>query len=711
MTRQLVTLRDDVPIELDLQAARCDMFEWQAIAPILSELGFRRMLEQLPGDVAAAPRGGRGAARAPSRSASSGCGTEEHKNEPPNTDSGGPLAAIEGPDVAAIAAALRDPDPGEYQLVNTPDSLDQLASELASQPAFAVDTETTGTDPMDATLVGVSLSWRVGRGYYVPTRCVHGGELPIDLVREKLAPSLADPAKLKIGQNLKYDMLILRQAGMPVAGPLFDTMIAAFVLDPMHASFAMDRIVDRMFGHQMIPITELLGKRGRDQMMMDQVLLDHIAEYAGEDADYTFRLWRFFEPQLRGSTFERLFYQIEMPLMAVLADMEWAGISLDTDLLQKMSRELSERMEALTHEAHALVDHPFNLDSPKQLAEILFDQMGMRVIRKTKTARSTDADTLQALAREHGSPLPGVLLEYREYQKLRSTYLDALPAARSKRTGRVHTSYHQTGAVTGRLSSSEPNLQNIPIRTELGRRIRGAFVPRDDDGLLIVADYSQIELRVMAHFSGDEALIQAFSEDRDIHAVVAAQVNGVALEDVTREMRGRAKAVNFGIIYGQTAFGLALGTGMGRGEAQLFIDTYFRKYARVQAFIHQSIGQARRRGYVETLLGRRREIRDIDSRNRTARAAAERFAVNTIIQGSAADLIKLAMVNLHERIRAQELPLRMLLQVHDELVCEGPAARADELSTIVAEVMSGAMELRVPLKVDVATGKSWLDAK
>lgn len=708
--RQLLTLRDDVPIEFDLEAARCGRFAWSATRPLFEELGFRRLPEQLPADGAESigvPPVGKGAAHRRDSDAPHEVGD---KSTPETTAADG----IRHSSLVAshsAAATLREPDMGEYRLIDTPAALDELAAALAAQPAFAVDTETTGVNPMDAELVGLSFAWEVGRGCYVPVRSVYGEPLPEALVRDKLAPVLADPATRKVGHNLKYDLLILRNAGMPVAGPMFDTMIAAFVLDPGRGTYKMDALVESLLGHRMIPITDLIGK-GRDQLRMDQVPLDRVCEYAAEDADYTWRMKELFEPQLEGSDLAPLFYETEMPLVAVLAEMEFNGISIDADFLAKMSREMAARIDRVIDEVHRLAGERFNLDSPKQLGQILFDKLSFRVVRTTRTARSTDAETLETLARENpGNPLPALLLEHREIQKLRGTYVDALPAARSRRTGRIHTSYHQTGAITGRLSSSEPNLQNIPVRTELGREIRRAFVPRSADELLIVADYSQIELRILAHFSEDDELIRAFREDRDIHAYVAAQVNGVALDAVTKEMRARAKAVNFGIIYGQTAHGLAQGTGMSRTEAQAFIDGYFARYPRIRGFINACITAARRDGFVRTMLGRRRPILDIHSRNRPARAQAERLAVNTVVQGSAADLIKLAMIRLHHRIASSALPMRMLLQVHDELVCEAARLDAERCSRSVQDVMSTVVKLHVPLKVDVATGQNWLEAK
>ena len=539
---------------------------------------------------------------------------------------------------------------------------------------------------------------------------MRGGALPLELVRERLAPILADPKRLKVGQNLKYDMLIMRIAGMPVAEPLFDTMIASFVLDSTRRSHGLDGLVSGLLGHTMIPISDLIGK-GRDQLRMDEVPLEHVSEYAAEDADFTWRLKEFFQPQIAEQKLDALFYQTEMPLVSVLADMEFAGISIDAAMLRKMGHRMAAAAEDISERVQTLAGQKFNLDSPKQLGEIMFDKLDFRVVRRTKTTRSTDAETLEILANETGHELPKLLLEYRELQKLRGTYVDALPKSVSMRTGRIHTSYHQTGAVTGRLSSSDPNLQNIPVRTEQGREIRRAFVPRSADQTLIVADYSQIELRILAHFCRDEALMRAFRDDLDIHAFVAAQINGVDIADVSREMRSRAKAVNFGIIYGQTPFGLARTTGMSQSDARVFIDDYFARYPRIREFIDQCVATAKEKGSVTTLLGRRREITGLNSRNHNERSLAERLAVNTVIQGSAADMIKTAMVQLHRRIHDERLPLRMLLQVHDELVCESPKQSADEHAELIERTMAEAIPLCVPVTVDAKVADNWLDAK
>lgn len=727
LVRQLVMLRRDVPFEFDLERAACTRLAWDALRPTLAELGLRRLLEQWPRGAGAtrepdhqvAPPPGIGVSPVPA-----GVGGPPVAGGPTVSPVGGAQAAGEAPPPASARAVpgvpaaapadlrqrLSQPDGGDYRLVNTPEAFDELAARLAAREEFALDTETTSVNPIDAELVGLSFAWEVGRGYFVPVRSSYGPTIPLDQVRARLGPLLADERTRKVGQNLKYDLIVLRQAGLPVRGPLFDTMIAAFVLDPTRTSYGLDPLVAGLLAHRMIPITDLIGK-GRDQLGMDQVPLSRIAEYAAEDADYTWRLKELFAPRLAPAGLDRLFFETEMPLLTVLTDMEYHGIRLDLDFLGQMGRELAARTAEIEQEVHRLAGTVFNLDSPRQLAEVLFDQLGLRVVRTTKTGRSTDAHTLETLARETAHPLPTLLLEYRELQKLRGTYVEALPRALSRRTGRIHTSFHQTGTVTGRLSSSEPNLQNIPVRTAIGREIRRAFVPRGPDEVLLVADYSQVELRVLAHFCRDEGLCRAFAADHDIHASVAAEVNGVPLAAVTSEMRARAKAVNFGLIYGQGAHGLAQTTGMSRTEAQHFIDRYFQRYPRIRAFVEQCVANARRDGFVRTILGRRRPLPEIDSRNPTARAQAERLAVNTVIQGSAADLIKMAMIRLHQRIEQEKWPLRMLLQVHDELVCEGPRDQAPALGELLRDVMSHALPLAVPLKVDVAWGANWLEAK
>ncbi len=683
LTRRLVTLRRDVPIAVELDAWRFSGFRSSDVVPIFRELGFSRLTEQYA--AAASPDDAVDETGAASQAA-----TVPETLLPPPSD---PAKTAE-----------------RYRLVDTPQKLADFARDLRRQKRFAFDTETTGLNPVSSDLVGLSFSWQAGSGYYLPVRSMFGSVLALDDIRREIGPVLGDPEAEKIGQNVKYDLLALRAAGIAVRGVTFDCMIASFVLDSTRRSHGMDFLAESLLGYKPIPITDLIG-RGSDQITLDQVDVNRVCEYAAEDADVTWRLWEVLRPQIDAAPSCRLFHETEMPLVEVLAEMEWNGVSLDTKLLGEMSRELTSRMMELTRRVHEAAGRPFNIDSPKQLGEVLFDELKFRVIHKTKTARSTDAETLETLAAETDHPLPGLVLEYRELTKLKSTYIDALPTFINARTGRVHASFHQTGAVTGRLSSSDPNLQNIPIRTELGRRIRKAFVPGSAEQVLLAADYSQVELRILAHFSEDEALRAAFAEDQDIHRFVAGQVFGVRTEDVTAEQRSRAKAVNFGIVYGQTAYGLSRQTGMPVGEAQGFIDTYFRRYPGIQRFIRATIEQARRDNYVETILGRRRAIEGLHSRNKQLAAQAERFAVNTVIQGSAADLIKRSMIHIHRRIQREQRPTKMLIQVHDELVFEVLRKHAEAEAEMIRGEMVSALPLSVPLKVDLKWGDNWYEVK
>lgn len=599
--------------------------------------------------------------------------------------------------------------PGRYELVDTIEALDGLARKLAAVPVFAFDTETTGLVPATADLVGLSFSWESGRGYYVPVRGV-GRTVPVEAVRERIGPVLADPGVRKCGQNVKYDLVVLKSAGMAVAGVDFDTMIASFVLDSSRRSHSLDALSTELLRYRPIPAHELIGK-GKKQTTFDQLPTDRVCQYAAEDADVAWRLRRVLERQMTDPELTALFRDLEMPLAEVLADVESRGVAVDTELLAGLSNRLADRLRELEHEIHVAAGRPFNIQSTKQLAEVLFDERGMRSVKRTKTTRSTDAEVLETLAAETTDPIPRLVLEHREFSKLKSTYVDALPEMVSPRTGRIHPSFHQTGAVTGRLSCSEPNLQNIPIRTDLGAHVRRAFVPGRPGWRLLKADYSQIELRVLAHFCRDEVLGRAFREDRDIHAFVAAQIEGVPLEQVTKQQRARAKTVNFGIVYGQSAFGLSRQTGMPVSEAKRFIERYFNRYPRIRGFLDQCVADARRCGFVKTIMGRRRAIPDINSRNQTARQAAERFAANTVIQGSAADLIKKAMIDIHREVVAGRRPCEMLIQVHDELVFELPAEAVEEEARMIASRMSGALPLDVPIKVDVASGPNWLDVQ
>jgi DNA polymerase-1 len=673
ITRQLVTLMKDVPIDATLEDFVHKSLHVDPVLAIFEELGFNRLREEV----------------------------EQFRiGDSPKPAENRPVVSIPSP----------DPTPAGYHLINTKDSFETFLQNLARQSEFCFDTETTSLERMDAQLVGISFSWASGVAYYLPVRTAMGEPLDSKSTLAALKPIFENPDVKKIGQNLKYDLLILRQAGIHARGIGFDTMIASALLDPLRRSHGIDFLAQQLLGHRMMPISDLIGK-GKNQITIDQAPLEHVSHYACEDADITWQIKQIFAKQIEDQVFHELFYDTEMPLMEVLAEMEFVGVALDTDILAQMSNRLADRLVELTCEIHQAAGRSFNIDSTQQLQEILFDEQKLRVVRKTKTGRSTDAETLAILDYETDNPIPGLVLEYRELAKLKSTYVDKLPEMLSRSTGRIHAHFNQTGAVTGRLSSSDPNLQNIPIRTETGREIRKAFVTGNEHDVLLTADYSQIELRMLAHYCQDPDLLQAFRDETDIHAFVASQVFGIELTDVTKEQRGRAKAVNFGIIYGQSPFGLARTTGMDVSEAKMFIDTYFRRYPGIRRFIDQCIADAKKRGYVSTILGRRRPITELDSRNRQRAALGERLAVNTVLQGSAADLIKRAMIHIHRRIQQEHRPVRLLIQVHDELVCAVPRTSAAEEADMIRQEMITAIPLDVPITVDVAWGDNWLEGK
>ncbi len=698
-TRCLVTLRRDVPIDFDLEACRFTGINFDAIQQVAVELGFRRLIDQIAAHVSAPPP-----RPAPPPRAAPVQG--ELFGPPPDECND---ASQLPPSAHETARAVAGASDARYTLVDSPDKFRAFLEELRQQKVFAFDTETTHLNPAWAKLAGLSFSWEPQKGYYLPI-CGVGDCLELEPTLAALRPIFADPNVRKVGQNLKYDLVVLACHGVPVAGVDFDTMIASFVLDSSRRSHGMDFLAREILGRDTIPITDLIGT-GRDQLTFDSVDTGKACEYSGEDADVTWQLYDVFRKQLEGTDLEPLFRETEMPLVEVLAAMECEGVRLDIDVLARMSRQLEARLQELTREIHHAAGRTFNIDSTKQLATVLFDELKLPVRKKTKTGRSTDAETLEQLAFETDHPVPRLIREYRELSKLKGTYIDTLPTMICRRTGRIHTNFSQTSAITGRLSSSDPNLQNIPIRTEIGREIRRAFVARDADHVLLSADYSQIELRVLAHFCGDAALRQAFLEDRDIHQFVAAQVFGVPLDAVTKEQRGRAKAVNFGIIYGQTAYGLSRTTGMTPGEAQGFIDMYFMRYPGIRMFIDRTIADARRIGHVRTMLGRRRAIPDINSRNGGLRAQGERLAVNTVIQGSAADLIKRAMINIHRRIVRENRPCRMLIQVHDELVFDVRRDAVEQEAEFIRAEMQTAIPLNVPVKVDINWADNWLEGK
>ena len=596
-----------------------------------------------------------------------------------------------------------------YHTVDTEAALKKLAGRLVKQKRISIDLETTSQHPMKAGIVGFSFAWKTHEAYYVPVAGPLGSKtLPLGTALEHLRPVIESDAPAKIGQNIKYDTIVLRNAGVRMRGIAFDTMVAAYLIDPERRRYNLDDLALGYLGFRKIPTSDLIGK-GRDQITMDRIEVETVAEYACEDADTVVRLFDVLSPELEKCSLADLAAGLEFPLIEVLAEMEYAGIEVDAGVLAELSEQLAKSIDAIGREIHEEADEEFNIDSPKQLSAVLFDRLKMPPSRKTKTGYSTDADVLSGLAAEY--PIAAKIARYRAMKKLKSTYADALPKMINAATGRVHTSFNQTMTATGRLSSSDPNLQNIPVRTDEGREIRKAFVAGDAGSVLLSADYSQIELRILAHLSGDEALRDAFLNDLDIHAFVAAEVNGVGIDDVDSAMRRRAKAVNFGIIYGLTPYGLSKDIGVPVGEAKQFIEAYFARYSRVQAFILEIIETAQSQGYVTTMFDRRRYLPTIHSRNDVERRYAERMAVNAVIQGTAADMAKIAMNRIHRRIEAEQRPSRMLLQIHDELLFELPADAVDGERDMIEQEMTGAATLDVPVKVNVGVGRNWLEVK
>jgi len=700
LSRRLVTLDCHVPIEMDYDALARTEPDRDRLTEIFTELGFNRLLGQIGAKQDQTPA-----------------------NPPAESNDPGSILAVGGASEPTQPGAvvlqetrdlMRRGSAGTlvhtYTLVDTAEKFDAFLAELRKQTLISVDTETTSRNAMRAELVGLSFSWQPGRAFYLAVRGPLGSRhLDIAAVRRELGPILADQRVRKIGQNLKYDMTVLRNAQMPLGGVYFDTMVASYVLDPERMSHSLDNLALDFLNYESIPIVNLIGK-GKNQLTFDLVDLDTACEYSGEDADITYQMYLCLKDRLeKEPQLNRLFHEVEMPLVEVLTDLEYSGVSIDTGLLRRMSGELDEAIGQVAEQIYKEAGTVFNIDSPKQLGEVLFDKLRLMPGRLGKANRSTNAEVLDDLADQH--PIASLVVEYRTLGKLKNTYVDKLGAIIDPKTGRVHTSFNQTVTATGRLSSSNPNLQNIPIRTELGRKIRAAFVPERKDDCILSADYSQIELRLLAHFSKDETLRAAFAADRDIHRFVASQIYNVPLDQVTSEMRSRCKTVNFGIIYGQGALGLARNIGMSPADAKQFIAAYFARYGSIRAFIDECIAKAKRTGYAETILGRRRRIVDIRSKNQGRRAQAERLAVNTVIQGSAADLIKVAMVAIQRRIKTEKLPIKMILQVHDELVFEVPVAEAEKHAQWIAEEMINAIHFDVPLKVDTKCGPSWLTNK
>ncbi|MFQ2716901.1 DNA polymerase I [Aeromonas caviae] len=665
----LATIKTDVALEQSLEELQLGPIDKEALLAVYREYELRNLIKELESG-----------------------GAEESEAES-DEEGAAPAAAIET----------------DYRCILDEAEFDEWLARLQAAPLFAFDTETTSLDYMEARVVGISFAIEPGKAAYVPFGHDYLGapvQLTEAVVLGKLKPLLEDPARLKVGQNLKYDRNVLLNHGIELQGIAYDTMLESYVLNSTASRHDMDSLARRYLNAETISFEEIAGK-GVKQLTFNQIELEQAAPYAAEDADITLRLHQALWGKLSAEPgLAKVFSEIELPLLPVLARMERLGTTIEPKLLHQQSQEIEVRLAELEKQAHELAGQEFNLSSPKQLGEILFTKLGLPIIKKTpKGAPSTAEEVLAELAETY--ELPRLLMEHRGLAKLKSTYTDKLPLMIKPQTGRVHTSYHQAVAATGRLSSTDPNLQNIPVRNEQGRRIRQAFIPCAGYKL-VAADYSQIELRIMAHLSGDKGLLTAFAEGKDIHKATAAEVFGVALDAVTSDMRRSAKAINFGLIYGMSAFGLAKQLGIGRAEAQKYMDLYFERYPGVLEYMERTRQQAEAQGYVETLFGRRLYLPDIKSRNAGLRKAAERAAINAPMQGTAADIIKRAMINVDDWIRGiEDQSIRMLMQVHDELVFEIREEKLEEYIGLIKEKMSGAAELYVPLVVEAGTGDNW----
>ncbi|MGI5868485.1 MAG: DNA polymerase I [Kiritimatiellia bacterium] len=759
LSRWLAEIRRDAPLDVTFDDLRRREPDAEALTAFCVQYELRTVLDKLLLGAAAtvapsAPAPSPDAAQPASRPA------QPKADAAAETDASA-AAAPEGGEIVSNWATV-ETVPHRYELCDTEAKIAKLAEKLSAAKAFAFDTETTGLDPRDADLVGIAFAIVPHEAWYVPvapptarTQASEADELPLFAAvaakesappkgeqlcfdfgaapdasstpgasdekeaKKPALPSLATVVELlsgvfgnasiaKIGHNLKYDLHVLRKAGIEVAGRLSDSMLAHYVYDPA-SRHGLDPLAREFLRYNPIPITNLIGERGKRQVTMDEVDVARAAEYAAEDADVTLQLHETLLPLVRAAGAEPALERCENPLIRVLLDMESEGIRLDPSTLMEASDELNDEIATLEHDIHTMAGGEFNIASSQQLAKVLFEDLKLPAGGKTSLGRlSTSEEVLQDIVSTH--PIVSKVLDYRAAAKLRSTYVDKLPRCIDPRTGRIHTRFNQALTETGRLSSDNPNLQNIPIRTERGRRIREAFVARDDDHRLVAADYSQIELRMMASLSGDEGMIAAFQANQDIHADTASRVYGVPAAEVTKEMRAHCKMVNFGIIYGISAFGLAQRLGTTRTKADELIKTYFDLYPGVKRYMDETIAGAAEKGYVTTLLGRRRPLRDIQSRNATVRAAAERAAINTPVQGSAADLIKLAMVEVHGELQRRRLKTRLVLQVHDELVFDAPTDEIDVVVDMIRRSMTGVMTLAVPLQVDIGVGRNWLEA-
>lgn len=685
MSKNLATILLDAPVEFNEEHLIISEPDKEKLKELFTELEFRTLAQRVLGETIqlgqAVGQGGQMELFA------------DHSEESTSTQE-------------SDAASMENVE-HEYHLTQTDDQIKALIAVLESSKRFCFDTETTGLDPLSAELVGLAFSVKSKQAFYVP--------FPESMKESKELISrfkavLEDDEIEKVGHNLKYDILVLKKYDVEAKGPYFDTMVAHYLLEPDVRKRKMDDLSQMYLNYSPQPISDLIGEKGQNQKSMREVEPEKVKEYAGEDADITLQLRHFFAPKIEESGNKALQEEVEGPLMSVLADMEAEGIKLDTQSLEKLSKELAEDLIRLEKEIHQHAGFEFKISSPKQVGEVLFDRLKVvEKARKTKSGQyATSEDVLAKIRDKH--PIIESILSFRELQKLKNTYVDSLPKLIRPETGRIHTTFNQVVAATGRLSSDHPNLQNIPIRTERGREIRKAFVSRGEDFELMASDYSQIELRIMAEMSGDEGMIEAFVKGQDIHAATAAKVYGVSLDEVDRTMRSNAKMVNFGIIYGISAFGLADRLSISRTEAREIIDSYFKQYPKVKEFMDGAIDRARERGYVETIMGRKRMLRDINSANAIVRGNAERIAINAPIQGSAADLIKVAMIRIQAKMKKEKMRSRMLLQVHDELVFDAEINEKETLRELVESNMSSAISMKVPLLVETGFGKNWLDA-
>lgn len=707
LSKKLATIITDAPVEFHVEDFKLKEWDKEKLKQVFAELEFKTLGKRLLGDDFSVATSARTVIE---KEIPQGVQTDLFGNilAAPATD-GGIQKQVESSEVILPVEKNINNTPHKYEAVEGDATLKKLVAELKKHGEICFDTETTGIDANDAELVGLSFSVKPGEAYYVPC--------PADQKKTKeilayFEPLFTDKKKTWVGQNLKYDMLVLKWYGIEVAGNLFDTMLAHYVIEP-DGKRSMDDLSTKYLGYEPVHIEELIGKKGKNQGNMRDVELEKIKDYAAEDADITLQLKNVFVPMLKEKEVEKVFNEVENPLVKVLVDMEYEGIRIDVDFLTDYSKELENDAKKAEESVYKQAGVRFNLASPKQLGEVLFDKLKLdSSAKKTKTGQyQTGEDVLLKLAAK-GHQIVDDILAFRELTKLKSTYVDALPQLINRKTGRVHTTYGQAVAVTGRLASNNPNLQNIPVRTDRGKEIRKAFIPRDSKHILLSADYSQIELRIVAAISGDKNMCESFKKGTDIHTATASRVYNVEEKEVTKEMRYKAKSVNFGIIYGQGAFGLADNLGISRTEAKEIIDNYKKEFPGIQKYMDDTINFARENGYVETLMGRKRWLRDINSANFTVRGFAERNAINSPIQGTAADMIKLAMQKVHAAMKKEKMQSKMLLQVHDELVFDAVKAEVKELKSLIIENMQNALPLphKVPVIAECGEGKNWLEA-